>query len=400
MKEALNDTPVIVVIGARQVGKSTLCNQLLDQNIFKARLVSLDDPVTLMAAQSDPLGFLEDLGTHVIIDEIQRAPGLFISMKKLVDQDREGRRLILTGSANVMTLAKVSESLAGRIEILHLWPLSQDEILGKPSPFLETLISGNKFQGRKSSWKNIIKAVDIGGYPEALKRKTEARRYKWFESYISSILQKDIRELSNIEGLIQIPNILHLVGTRVGSTINMSDISRLSGIKNTTLQRYMALLENVFVIVLVPAWTPNIEGQFVKSPKIYLNDTGLLCYLRGEDQKSLTENRSHAGAFLENFVVMEITKQLSWSDQFVNVYHFSMHKGAEVDLVLEDRKKRLYGIEIKSSATLSQNDFKGLIRLAKLSQKFERGIVLYMGEESLRFGDRLYAVPVSSLWEE
>lgn len=398
INEALDDTPVIALIGARQTGKSTLCNQLLDQNIFKAKLVSLDDPATLMAAQTDPLGFLEDLGKHVIIDEIQRAPELFISIKKLVDQDRAGSRLILTGSANVMTLPKVSESLAGRIEILHLWPLSQDEILGKPSKFLETLISGNQFQRRKKSWKDIVKAVEIGGYPESLNRKTEVRRYKWFESYINSILQKDIKELSNIEGLTQIPHILHLIGTRVGSTINMSDISRLSGVKNTTLQRYMALLENVFIIIQIPAWTPNIEGPFVKTSKIYLNDTGLLCYLRGEDKDSLTENRVHAGAFLKNFVVMEIIKQLSWSDQFVKVYHFSMHKGAEVDLVLEDRKKRLYGIEIKSSATLGQNDFKGLKRLAELTPKFQRGLVLYMGEESLRFGDNLYAVPMPSLW--
>ncbi len=398
INEALDDTPVIVLVGARQTGKSTLCNQLLDQNIINAKLVSLDDPATLMAAQADPLGFLEDLGKHVIIDEIQRAPELFISMKKLVDQDRDERRYILTGSANVMTLPKVSESLAGRIEILHLWPLSQDEILGKPSKFLEILASGNTFNPQKSSWKNVVKAVEMGGYPESLKRKTEARRYKWFESYISSILQKDIRELSNIEGLTQIPNILHLIGSRVGSTINMSDISRLSGVKHSTLQRYMALLENVFIIVQIPAWTPNIEGQFVKSPKIYLNDTGLLCYLRGEDKTSLTQNRTHAGAFLENFVVMEILKQLSWSDQFVNAYHFSIHKGAEVDLVLEDRKKRLYGIEIKSTATLDKNDFKGLKRLAELCPQFKRGIVLYMGEESLRFGNNLHAIPLSSLW--
>ena len=214
-----------------------------------------------------------------------------------------------------------------------------------------------------------------------------------------SVLQKDIRELANIEGLIQLPNILQLVATRIGSTINLSDIARLSGVKNTTLQRYMALLEHVFLLIKIPAWTPNPEGRFVKSPKVYLSDSGLLGYLRGEDAESLLENRMIAGAFLENFVVMEIIKQLSWSDQTLTPYHFSIHKGAEVDLVLENRKEQLFGIEIKSAATLKEQDFKGLKYLAALvPNKFQKGIILYRGEQVLRFGDRLYAVPISNLW--
>ncbi len=397
--EALDDTPVVVITGARQTGKSTLCRQLIEQNIFHEKYVTLDDPTTLTAAHADPLGFLQDVGPRGIIDEVQRAPELLVSLKKLVDQDRETARFILTGSANVMVLPAVSDSLAGRIEIHHLWPLSQDEIKAIPSVFLDALVSTHPFGRQKSSWEETIKALSIGGYPESVKRKAETRRSKWFESYINSILQKDIRELADISGLTQIPNLLQLISARVGSTINMADISRLSGVKSSTLQRYIALLKNVFLLVDILPLTPNIEGRFVKSPKLYFNDTGLLCHLRGEDKNSLLESRSKAGPVLENFVVMEIVKQLSWSNHFIKAYHFSTHKGAEVDLVLEDRRKRLYGIEIKSSAALGKNDFKGLIRLSELSSKFQKGIVLYMGEETVCFGKNLYAVPMPFLWK-
>ena len=399
--EALLDTPVILINGARQTGKSTLCRQLMEEGIFKGQSVTMDDPATLAAALADPMGFLQDLDNHIIIDEVQRAPELFLGIKKLIDENRKGRRIILTGSADVMTLPKVADSLAGRIEIHHLWPLSQSEIRGKASNFLNTLISADgHFPNKKTAWKQIIEIIKIGGYPEAVQREAETRRAKWFESYIIAILQKDIRELANIEGLTQIPNILHLIATRVGSTINFSDIARLSGVKNSTLQRYIALLEQVFLILKIPAWTPNAEGQFVKSPKIVLNDTGLLCHLRGEGE-SLIENRTAAGSFLENFVVMEIIKQLSWSEEILKPYHFSTHKGAEVDLVLENRRKQLYGIEIKSAATIKENDFKGLKRFAELAgDRFQKGIVLYTGEQTLGgFGGKnLHAVPVSALW--
>jgi uncharacterized protein len=399
--EALKDTPVILINGARQTGKSTLCRQLVEEGNFDGQIMTMDDPTTLTAAQTDPLGFLQDLSSHAIIDEIQRAPELFLSIKKLVDENRKGRRLILTGSADVMTLPQVADSLAGRIEIHNLWPLSLTEILGKRSKFLSTLVATDgRFQSHKHNWKEIIEAIRAGGYPEALQRETEGRKAKWFESYIGAVLQKDIRNLANIEGLTQLPNILQLIGTRVGSTVNLSDIARLSGVKNTTLQRYMALLEHVFLILKIPAWTPNIEGQFVKSPKIFLNDTGLLCHLRGESVDSLTANRTTVGAFLENFIVMEIIKQLSWSDLFLKPYHFSVHSGAEVDLVLEDRKKQLYGIEIKSTASVGQNAFKGLKRLAEVAgKKFQRGIVLYGGEHMVGgFGENLQAVPLSAVW--
>lgn len=401
--EALADTPVILINGARQTGKSTLCKDLIKSGEFQGQIVTMDDPVTLLAAQKDPLGFLEDLDKHVIIDEVQRAPELLLPIKKLIDEDRAGRRIIITGSADIMMLPKVGDSLAGRIEIHNLWPLSQDEIAGTESDFLNTLIKPDgKFKSAHMSWKDIASKMRVGGYPESLERSLPQRRNKWFSDYITAILQKDIRDLANIEGLTELPNVLKLIATRVGSTINMSDISRLSGIKNTTLKRYITLLEHTFLIIKVPAWTKNTEGRFVKSPKIYLNDTGLLNHLIGFEDESFLDQRVNAGAYLENFIVMEIIKQLGWSNSQLKPYHFSMHRGSEVDLVLEDQRGGLYGIEVKSSATLQNKDFGGLKRLAQFAgDKFKRGIVLYTGEQYLGgFGENLQAVPIPSIWSE
>ncbi len=400
--EALGDTSVVVINGARQTGKSTFCQQIIKDEIFKAQYVTFDDSTALSAVKSDPGAFIEGLNNHVVLDEVQRVPELLLTIKKFVDRDRIGRRFILTGSADVMTFPRISESLAGRIEVHNLWPLSQDEIRGCQSSFLKTLISNDTdFKLSSYSWRDLAKAMGSGGYPEVLKRQSEARREQWFKSYINSILQKDIRELANIDGLVEIPNVLELIAGRVGSTLNLSDVSRLSGIPNTTMQRYYALLQHVFLVIHLPAWRPNLEGRIIKAPKVFLSDTGLLCYLRGERADSFLKDRKGAGPVLENFVVMEIIKQLSWSDISLKLYHFRTHKGSEVDIVLESRKKELYGIEVKTSSSVSSKDFKGLRYLKDLKPgNFVRGVVLYTGDQVIKFENKLYAVPISSLWTE
>lgn len=403
IQEALTDTPVILINGARQTGKSTLCQAILEEGDFQGKFVTMDNPTTLNAAQKDPLGFLEDLGNHVIIDEVQRIPELFLPIKLLVDKDRKNRRLILTGSADVMMMPKVGDSLAGRIEVHNLWPLSQDEIEARPSSFLKSVVSeGHRFKDSASSWSDIAQRIRIGGYPESLNRSSINRRSQWFIDYIDRILQKDIRELSNIEGLNEIPNILKLIAARIGSTVNMSDIARLSGVNHSTLGRYITLLEHIFLIRKIPAWTKNLEGSIVKSPKMYFNDTGLLANLIGKEDETFLQVRNEAGSYLENFVVMEIIKQLSWSNLRLKPYHFSIHRGAEVDLVLEAPQGSIYGIEIKTAASVSKSDFKGLRKLSELTgKKFKKGIVLYTGEHFFGgFGENMYAVPVSSIWSE
>ncbi|GJL51687.1 MAG: hypothetical protein NPIRA01_29140 [Nitrospirales bacterium] len=282
----------------------------------------------------------------------------------------------------------------------HLWPLSQDEIQGQVSTFLTMLTSGlSSFKTSGTSWETIVTRMRVGGYPEPLARASEARQEKWFASYINAILQKDIRELANIEGFVQLPNLLELIAGRVGSIVNFADLSRTSGIPQTTLQRYYTLLRQVFLVVHLPAWTPNFEGRVIKAPKVFFNDAGILCHLRGESIGSLRHDRNRVGAIFENFAVMEIIKQLSWSELSLKPYHFRTHKGQEVDLVLEGRTKQLYGVEVKTSSSVTSQDFKGLRYLREMHpKKFTKGVVLYTGDQVIKFEDNLYAVPVSALW--
>jgi uncharacterized protein len=401
IEEALGDTSVIIVNGARQTGKSTLCKTLIDTKMLDADYITFDSRTPMAAAQKDPEGFLAGLKPHVVLDEIQRVPEILLAIKKYIDTDRTNRRFILTGSADVMTLPKLSESLAGRIEIHNLWSLSQDEIRGKKSSFLDKLIDpSNPFHTGATSWEDIINILTIGGYPEILSRKNEQRRIKWFEAYINSILQKDIKELANIEKISEIPNLLEILAGRVGSTVNLADISRLLGMPASTVKRYYMLLQHVFLIKEIPAWTPNFEGRFVKMPKIFISDTGVLCYLRGDTHTSLLHDRNRVGAVMENFVIMEIIKQMSWSPLGFKPYHFRDHKGIEVDLLLENRQKHIYGIEIKTSASVKSSDFKGLEYFAEHNPKnFKKGIVFYTGDQYIQFSEKMHAVPLSLLWE-
>lgn len=399
--KSLENSPVVLINGARQVGKSTLCQSLIKSGRFSADYVTLDDPVLRDFARTDPMGFLTDLPEKFILDEIQRAPELFISLKKLIDENRQKRRVILSGSANVLSLPRLGDSLAGRMEIYDLWPLARDEITGKRSAFIDILLNmEEKYSASPVEWQDIAIHLATGGYPESVRRESHGDRASWFESYMRTTLQKDIRDLANIEGLSEIPNILQMLAIRVGSTLNMASISRQTGVNQVTLKRYLSLLKALFLIVQIPAWTPNAEGRFVKSPKMYLNDTGLLSHLTGDlDDDAIYTLRGTAGAALENYVVMEILKQATWFTKRLNFFHFSTHQGAEVDLVIEQGPKRIYGVEVKSSASIGQSDFKGLRKLEELSKgKFQKGIVLYTGERAVSFAQNLQAVPLSVLW--
>ena len=347
-----------------------MCKQLIKTDAFSADYITFDNPAILRVAKEDPLGFLRSQAKHVILDEIQRAPELLLSIKQLVDEDRKNRRYILTGSAEVMSLPKVADSLAGRIEVHDLWPLSQSEIRGHQSDFLDLLIKdGARIEGPKVTWNDIVQMLAIGGFPEAMERKRQQRRENWYKAYLASILQKDIQDLANIEGLLEIPNLLGLFASRVGGLLNIAEVSRIAKIPQSTLKRYYSLLVKIFLLVEIPAWTPNLEGRFVKSPKVYLNDTGLLCYLQNIEASQLLRDKNFAGQALENFVVMEIIKQLSWFDSSIQIYHFRTHKGREVDIVLENRRRELIGIEVKATDTPSPKDFNGLKALQALRPK-------------------------------
>jgi len=398
--EALTDTPVVFIKGARQTGKSTLA-EIISRHHHKAHYVSLDNAVALSAARLDPTGFVQELQKPVIIDEIQRVPELILAIKEDVDQNRKPGRYLLTGSANVLTLPRVSDSLAGRMEVITLWPLSRGEFLGKRGNFIDQIFSGVSIEEFPSEpgKDSLHQLISAGGYPEPLGRGTEKRKAAWFDSYIMTLLERDVREISNIRDLAALPRFLQLLAARSSATLNQSELSRSTGIPNSTLGRYMSLLESIFIIKLVPAWSANLGKRLVKSPKLYLADTGLSCHLIGFDKTRLQDDPVQAGKILENFVVAELLKQASWSDQMVKMYHFRTQIGQEVDIILEDRAGRIVGIEVKLAATATAKDLKGLMMLRDtMGEYFTCGVLFYSGSHPVPFGDRLFVLPLPALY--
>lgn len=402
--EALADTPVVVVNGARQSGKSTLVQSVAgsDAGGQKRQYLTLDDSVVLNAAQSDAAGFINGLNGPVILDEVQRAPGLFLAIKAAVDRQREPGRFLLTGSADVMLLPGIADSLAGRMEVLTLWPLSGAELAGKPGfNRADWLFNGAwaDLSVPPCEREDLINQLVCGGYPDAMARSTPRRRAAWFDSYVQAILQRDVRELARVEQLTEVPNLLRLLAARSASLLNFAELSRSVGLPQTTLKRYFALLEMLFLVVRVAPWERNPGKRLVKAPKIYLPDTGLLNHLVGAGADGLRAQPGLPGGAVETLVLGELLKHLSFSAQRLTLWHYRTQAGVEVDFVLENPQGRITGIEVKASATVDGKDFKGLRHLQETEAAiFERGIVLYAGREVVPFGDGLWAVPLSMWW--
>ncbi len=394
---ALTDTPAVLIVGARQVGKTTLSRSINNNYL------TFDDANILSAAKKSPKDFIANLTKPVIIDEIQHCPEILPAIKQEIDNNRIPGQFILTGSANVLTLPKVSESLAGRIEVLTLRTLSQGEITGNQVNLVDKLFGEEfNFQTNLPTEKkeDLLAKMLIGGYPEVLSRKSESRRNDWFQSYIATILQRDIRDLANIEGLVDIPRLLSLLAARAGGLLNVAEVSRSIAFSQMTLHRYLSLLEKVFLIENVQAWSGSLKNRLIKTPKIFITDTGLLSYLQGLNLKKLQNEPTLAGSLTENFVVMELKKQLGWSETRAEMFHFRTSNDREIDIILENSAGELVGIEVKASSSVNRNDFKGLQLIAdSLPNRFKRGIILYAGENFLSFGKDLFLVPINALWQ-
>jgi len=400
--QALGDTPVVLVNGARQTGKSTLV-QSTELPESGRQYLTLDDPSLLAAAKGDPSGFVAGLTTPVTLDEVQHVPEIFPAIKVAVDRKRESGRFLLTGSADVLLLPKLSESLAGRMEILTLWPFSQGEMAGIRERFIDTLFSKEPlWQPEKSSTLQrgaLFEGIMSGGYPPVATRRQAARRQAWFQSYLMTILRRDVRDLANIADLTAVPQLLAVVASRAGSLLNFADLSRILSLPQTTVKRYFALLETTFLVQLLRPWSVNTGQRIIRTPKTYLNDTGLLSHLLGLTMERLELDAGLAGAALENFVLMELRKQSAWSDTQPRFYYWRTASGQEVDIVLEDSAGHIVGIEVKASATLHRGDLRGLQALADATRKrWIRGIVLYTGTDVIPFAHNLHGMPVSSLW--
>ena len=398
--DALKDTPVVLLQGARQTGKSTLAAWVAT-GPHRARYVTLDDPTTLAAASADPSGFLDQEKGNLVIDEVQRVPEIFRALKIRVDRDRRPGRYLLTGSSHVLAVPRAADSLVGRMQALTLRPFSQGEMAGVREGFVAALIGGralpNRFAAPEAS--DIQRRILAGGYPEPVDRKTPERRRAWHASYITTIMQRDVREMAAVESLAAFPRLLGALAARAARPLGSADISRDLGMPYTTLRRYLALLEASFLLHLIPAWAPNQGQRFVKAPKVVLGDTGMMAYLAAASPERLLDDAALRGRMLENFVIIEIVKQAEWMPEPPAVHHYRTHTGEEVDAVLEDARGKICGVEIKHAAALKAEDFKGLRGLkAAAGSRFQRGVVLYLGRESLPFGDGLAAVPVTALW--
>jgi uncharacterized protein len=400
VQAALRDTPVVFVQGPRQAGKTTLVQSLADDD-HDAAYFTFDDAAVLAAAQSDADGFVASLPHKVILDEVQRVPDLFRAIKRSVDARRQPGRFLLTGSANALVLPKVSDSLAGRMEVLLLSPFSQGEIEGRREHFVDACFEKDFGPGnyRDSGWPALAERIVQGGYPELITRPSTARRQAWFGSYVTTILERDVRDMANIQGLREMPRLLRLASARASGILNFADMARDAALPQTTLQRYWALFEATFLVRSLPAWTANLGTRLVKSPKVMIGDTGLLCYLLGLDVERLQNDVLMTGAVLEAFVGTELSKQITWSETRPALFHYRTHTQHEVDFVLEDSAGRVVGVEVKKSASPSAGDFKGLRHFREaVGKRFLRGILLYTGSNSVAFGPDLHAVPVSALW--
>lgn len=394
---AVQDTPIIALNGARQAGKSTLMQDLASQG-YSADYLTLDDLNLLSYVREDPQNFVDGLRGPVVIDEVQRVPDLLIAIKRSVDRDRRPGRFLLTGSARVLQLPNLAETLAGRMEILTLWPFSEGELQGQVDGLVDHLF-GEDFAlpSALPISRPINVAAMTGGFPEVIDRSPD-RLAAWFRSYIQAVVEREIRDVANLTGLSDIPRLLAVLAGRLGGLLNYSDVSTSMKMPQTTLKRYLAALETVFLFHPVQAWSTTRASALAKSPKVYLNDSGLAAYLLDLDVDRLAKLPHLFGPLLENYVMAELEKQITWSAKKPALYHFRTQAGHEVDFVLESRAGEVVGIEVKASGTLGAHDWKGLKKLAELAgPRFLRGIILYRGDTILPAGPNLYAVPLQYL---
>ncbi|MGB3461315.1 MAG: ATP-binding protein [Rhodanobacter lindaniclasticus] len=399
LREALTDSPVVLVHGPRQCGKSTLA-RVVGEPLGYAYL-SFDDDTLRAAAAADPVGFVDGLPPRVILDEVQRVPALFTTLKHAVDRERVPGRFLLTGSANVLLLPKLADSLAGRMSVLRLHPLAQCELTARPGTFPQRLFAADFKPGRGARLgTHLTEAIVAGGYPAALARASARRRAAWYRDYLDALVQRDVRDLSRIHSLDALPRLLAVAAAQTAQLFNASDLAAPFQLSRPTIADYVTLLERVFLLERLPPWHSNRLSRLVKTPKLHLGDTGVACALLGVDPTALAADRELLGHLLETFVYQELRRQESWSDLSAAFFHYRDRDGVEVDIVIERGARALAGVEVKAAAGVAERDFRGLAKLRDIAGKrFAAGVVLYDGEATLGFGDRLFAVPLRTLWQ-
>jgi predicted AAA+ superfamily ATPase len=395
VEEALTDTRVVIVNGARQTGKSTLAELCLRGRTDSVRRY-LDDPRTRASALADPVAFLDSAGT-MLIDEVQRVPELWLTIKHIVDRDPRPGRFLLTGSARLLGLSELPDALPGRSETVELFPLSQGEISGEPDGFVDAAFThGTRLQAKPSELRrrDYLTLVSRGGYPEAVRRETPKRRTQFFRSYLDDIMTRDVHQVADIQRVSDMRRLIGTLAAQSGGLLNYNRLASDLALPASTVRDYVGLLELIYLIRLVPAWSPNATARAVATPKLMFNDVGLAAHL-----VSGVTNDATTGGLVETFVLGELARQITWSDTMPRLYHFRDRDGYEVDAVLEDNAGRVIAIEVKAAETVRTDDFRSLRLLQRrLGDRFRAGFVVYCGDQQLPFGENLACIPISALW--
>lgn len=394
--EALADTPVVLVAGPRQAGKTTLVRQMA---MPEMRYLTLDDELTRLSARDDPAGMIRSLD-RAVIDEIQRAPQLLLAIKKSVDEDRRPGRFLLTGSANLMALPDVADSLAGRMETLALLPLSQSELRGSVANWIDAAFSGSLLKVATPVVADaLVEAVLQGGYPEAISRTTARRRTVWARQYLAALIQRDVRDVASIDKLDQLPRLLHSLAQVSGQMCNYTQLGGQLGLDSKTAARYVGVFEQMYLLKRVEVWARNRLKRVVKTPKLQFVDAGLLATLLNLGSAEVQQNRGRFGNVLETFVYGELLKHTTTAQGDYRLLYYRDADAVEVDVVIENAAGQLVGVEVKATATVKAGDLRGLKKLASVAgDQFKMGVLLYDGTETMPLGDGLWAAPLSTLW--
>lgn len=397
--EALTDTPVVCLLGPRQVGKSTLAKHLEPERTY----ISLDDSSLLQAAKLDAHGFIESLPERVIIDEVQRAPELLLAIKSEVDRNRQAGRFLLTGSANLLLLPQVQDSLAGRMEVIYLHPLTEQEKRLSQTTLLSLLINDEITPQTVSDSTPLAPTAEVlcqGGYPEP-NRRAPHRARQWYRQYINAIVQRDVEDIAAIHDKDSLLVLVELLANRTASLLNISSLSKELGLDRATVNKYLSILERLFLVHQLPAWHRNHAKRLIKSPKLHLVDTGLSAALARLDANQWLSDAERFGALLESHVVEQLIAQAGWSELDLRFYHYRDKEQVEVDLVIE-RGQDVWGVEVKRSASIQPKDVQGLAKFAEqVGEGFRGGMLIYTGRHCLKLSvPNCFAVPIGMLWGE
>lgn len=399
--QALRDRPVVFLSGPRQCGKTTLVRHVAIQ-VLGADYLTFDDLGTLTSARSDAEAFIRDIPGPIVIDEVQRVPEVLLPIKASVDRDRRPGRFLLTGSASLSVVPQIALELVGRVEVLPLRPLAQVEIESATGNFVDALFAPAPLalEPGVRTEADVAQRIRAGGFPEALATKRADRRHVWFAAYVATLLQREVRDLAEIERLPKLPDLTRLVAARTGTLLNHAELARATLLPQSTLNRYLALLEGVHLCARVPAWSTNLGKRVVKSPKLFMLDSGLATHLVGAGETDTTTLPDPRGQLLETFVLGELERLASWSRTKPRIYHYRTHSGSEIDFVLEDRGGRCVAVEVKAQRRIDTRDIAPMKSLvADLGERFVRGVVLHLGDSVLPMGDRIQSVPVQALWQ-